>query len=340
MKIADFDYILPKELIAQEPAETRSGSRLLILNRSTGATNHSRFSDVVEYLRPHDVLVLNDTKVIPARLEARKATGGKVEILLTEKISESRWYCLVTGVKRQTKRCDVTIGSANAILYENVPFWIIEFPEEWSAYTIMEKYGNIPLPHYIKRSENGDYSDDVSRYQTLYARQEGSIAAPTAGLHFDTEVFKKIESIGVDIGYVTLHIGVGTFFLIKGENVEAHHMHKEHYSIPQDCMDKIVKAKVNGGRIIAVGTSAVRTLETAWSGTGKPIRSGYTDLYIYPGYQYKVVNGLITNFHLPRSTPLMLVSAFAGSDAIRVAYQEAIDHSYRFYSYGDAMFIS
>jgi S-adenosylmethionine:tRNA ribosyltransferase-isomerase len=340
MKIADFDYQLPKELIAQEPAHTRSESRLLALDRLSLAIHHRHFSEVTDFLRPHDVIVLNDTRVIPAMLEARKATGGKVEILLTEKIDENRWYCLVTGVKRKITQCNITIGDIDVVLHEHMPFWILEFPEEINVHTIMEKWGHMPLPHYIRRGQNGNTIDDVERYQTFYARHEGSIAAPTAGLHFDKDVFQKIDSIGVDTAYITLHIGVGTFFLIKGENVETHDMHKEHYTISHDCIDKIKKAKANGGRIIAVGTSVVRTLETAFLQEGEPIVSGCTGLYIYPGYQFKVIDGLITNFHLPRSTPLMLVSAFAGINATRIAYREAIANSYRFYSYGDAMFIS
>jgi S-adenosylmethionine:tRNA ribosyltransferase-isomerase len=340
VKIADFDYELPKELIAQEPAPARSESRLLVLNRSTEAIVHKQFSEIAELLCPRDVIVLNDTKVIPARLEARKATGGRVEILLTEEIAENRWYCLVTGVKRRNTQSNVTIGDIEVVLYEHSPFWIVEFPEGWRATTIMEKWGHMPLPHYIQRDHHESSTDDIERYQTFYARHEGSIAAPTAGLHFDKDIFWKLESIGVQIVYVTLHIGVGTFFLIKSENVESHHMHKEHYTISQDCSDRIAEAKDNGGRVIAVGTSAVRTLETAWSGGDKPVLSGYSGLYIYPGYQFKVIDGLVTNFHLPRSTPLMLVTAFAGSAFIRAAYSQAIDNAYRFYSYGDAMFIS
>jgi S-adenosylmethionine:tRNA ribosyltransferase-isomerase len=340
VKIADFDYQLPKELIAQEPAFERSESRLLVLNRETGAIVHKKFSNIVEILGPRDVIVLNDTKVIPARLEARKATGGKVDILLTEEITENKWYCLVTGVKRRNAQSKVTIGEIDAVLYEDSPFWMVEFPDGLNIRAIMEKWGRMPLPHYIRRDQHNSSTVDVERYQTFYAQHEGSIAAPTAGLHFDRAILQKLDSIGVQIVYVTLHIGVGTFFLIKSEDVESHLMHKEHYTISPDCYHRIAEAKANGGRVVAVGTSAVRTLETAWAGEGKPVLSGYTGLYIYPGYRFKVVDGLVTNFHLPRSTPLMLVTAFAGSEAIRKAYSQAIANSYRFYSYGDAMYIS
>jgi S-adenosylmethionine:tRNA ribosyltransferase-isomerase len=340
MKIAEFDYSLPKDLIAQEPTRRRSSSRLLVLDRATGSVSHNQFSDILQFLRPGDLVVLNDTKVIPARLEARKATGGKVEILLTEKLGETRWHCLVDGIRGGLGVSEVLLGEAKVLLYEGRPFWTVEFPEGWNGDKIMDAFGHMPLPHYIKRGKDGDMSPDLLRYQTVYARQQGSIAAPTAGLHFDEDLLSRIIAADVGIVKITLHIGVGTFFLIKSEDAEDHDMHREYYTISSECVAAIEETKARGGRVIAVGTSAVRTLESAWLTSGGPVMSGYTDLFIYPGYRFKMVDVLVTNFHLPRSTPLLLVSAFAGKDAVAAAYDEAIRRAYRFYSYGDAMFIS
>jgi S-adenosylmethionine:tRNA ribosyltransferase-isomerase len=339
MRIADFDYQLPKDLIAQEPAPQRSSSRLLVLDRATGSIGHRQFSDVLQFMNRGDLLVLNDTRVIPARIEARKPTGGKVEILLTEKVSQGEWHCLVDGIKRGSGPIEVLLGETAALLREGKPYWTVRFPDGWDGEKVMAAFGHIPLPHYIKRGSGGDRLSDLERYQTVYAQQQGSIAAPTAGLHFDEDLLSRIASAGVAIAKITLHIGVGTFFLIKGEDVEGHHMHPEYYAISPESVAAVERTKAAGGRVIAVGTSAVRTLESAWSHGEKPVTSGCTDLFIYPGHRFKVVDRLITNFHLPRSTPLLLVSAFAGKEAISRAYTEAIDRAYRFYSYGDAMFI-
>ncbi len=292
------------------------------------------------YLRKGDVLVLNNTKVMPARLPGRKPTGGSVDILLTEKIDDRRWACIVSGVKRGLSEVQVDVAGTTVRLKGGTPFWTAEFAEGLDGTKLMAACGKMPLPHYIKRGKNEKEAEDYERYQTVYAECEGSIAAPTAGLHFDDALLQAIRQMGVRVVAVTLHIGVGTFFLIKSEYVERHEMHREYYSVPSDALDVIRDAKESGARVIAVGTSAVRTLETAWAGTNGASRAGYTDLFIYPGYRFKVVDALITNFHLPRSTPLMLVCAFAGKEAVRQAYREAIERGYRFYSYGDAMFVS
>jgi len=340
MRIESFDYSLPKELIAQEPERERSSSRLLVFDRSDGSIRHGHFSDVTDYLKENDLLVLNDTRVFPARLTARKHTGGAVDILLTEQIDTRTWRCLANGVKRGSEGVELFFGDTKAQLRKGTPFWTLEFSDRSAVTNAIAEYGRMPLPNYIKRGNNGDSKEDYERYQTVYAHEEGSIAAPTAGLHFDASLLDRIIEAGVKIVRVTLHIGVGTFFLVKSENVEEHEMHREFYSLPAATTEAVSKTKEKGGRVVAVGTSAVRTLETGWSNDHSQGRSGYTSLYIYPGYRFRAVDALITNFHLPRSTPLLLVSAFAGKDAIETVYKEAIEQRYRFYSYGDAMLIS
>jgi S-adenosylmethionine:tRNA ribosyltransferase-isomerase len=340
MRIEDFDYSLPKELIAQAPEGERPASRLLVLDRSDRSVRHRHFADIVECLREGDLVVLNDTKVIPARIPARKQTGGAVDILLTERIDGKKWRCLVKGVSRVNGETELTVGDTKVHVKAGTPFWTVEFPGAAEATQVMAEYGRMPLPNYIKRGRNGDNRDDCERYQTVYAREEGSIAAPTAGLHFDEALLDRITAAGVEIAKVTLHIGIGTFLLIKSERVEEHEMHREFYRMSLECAEAVRRVKKKGGRVVAVGTSAVRTLETVWSDGNGQGYSGHTGLYIYPGFTFKVVDALITNFHLPRSTPLMLVSAFAGKEAIETAYKQAIDQRYRFYSYGDAMFIS
>ncbi len=339
MRTEEFDYSLPRELIAQHPHEERSSSRLLVLNRRELRIEHRHFRDITDYLREKDLLVVNDTRVMPARIIAKKATGGNVEVLLTEKIDERRWSCLVSGVKNRTGATELRIGEIPVRVEPGLPFWTVEFAGAADAERAMETFGTMPLPHYIKRG-NGIEREDYERYQTVYARREGSIAAPTAGLHFDDDLMARITAMGVAIARVTLHIGVGTFFLIKSDRVEDHAMHGEHYALTPETLQLIRETKNRGGRVIAVGTSAVRTLETACASEDGKSLAGCTTLFIYPGYRFTTVDALITNFHLPRSTPLMLVAAFAGKDAIDSAYREAIDRQYRFYSYGDAMFIS
>lgn len=340
-KTDEFDYVLPRELIAQHPQAERSASCLLALQRSEKQIEHGYFRDVTGYLREGDVLVLNNTKVMPARLLGRKPTGGGVEILLTEKIDDRRWFCIVGGVKRGPEEVQVDVEGTAVRLVAETPFWTAEFPEGLDGTKFMAAFGRMPLPHYIKRGKNEREVEDYERYQTVYAQSEGSIAAPTAGLHFDDTLLKRIEKMGVRVVTITLHIGIGTFFLIKTEYVEEHEMHREAYSLPADALKVMRDAKERGGRVIAVGTSVVRTLETAWAGANNGAsQAGYTQLFIYPGYRFKVVDALITNFHLPRSTPLMLICAFAGKEAVHQAYREAIERRYRFYSYGDAMFVS
>jgi S-adenosylmethionine:tRNA ribosyltransferase-isomerase len=341
MRTDEFDYVLPKELIAQHPEAVRPSSRLLVLKRSENRTEHRHFKDITEYLMEGDLLVVNDTKVIPARIEAVKKTGGTVEILLVERIDDRRWRCLVNGVKRGAdSTTEVYAHDTALVLTPGLPFWTVEFPEEKDAHTLMAECGRMPLPHYIKRSRGAEGPEDHERYQTVYATHVGSIAAPTAGLHFDKELLERIGEMGVGFAKVTLNIGVGTFFLIKSEDLEDHIMHGEQYSIPVETAHAVRETKAKGGRVIGVGTSAVRTLESAALDTNGASLSGSSDLFIYPGYRFKVIDALITNFHLPRSTPLMLVSAFAGKERIAAAYREAIERGYRFYSYGDSMFIS
>jgi S-adenosylmethionine:tRNA ribosyltransferase-isomerase len=340
MRIGEFDYSLPKDLIAQQPERERSSARLLVLNRSDGSIRHRHFMDATECLREGDLLVVNDTRVIPARIHARKATGGRVDILLAEEIDRMRWRCLVTGVRKGSDEIRARVGESEVRLTPGEPFWTLEATGDMDVARLMRDYGVMPLPPYIRREKDGRNLDDYDHYQTVYARHPGSIAAPTAGLHFDDDLFERIRRMGVNIVAVTLHIGIGTFFLVKSENVEGHEMHREYYSMSAPSMEAIRQTKEKGGRVVAVGTSAVRTLETAFSERcgGRP--EGFTELFIYPGYRYRVVDALITNFHLPRSTPLLLVCAFAGKEAIESAYKEAVEQRYRFYSYGDAMFIS
>jgi len=338
MKIEEFDYHLPKEMIAQEPAQDRSASRMLVLRRGDGTIEHRLFGDVAEYLRAGDVLVLNDTKVLPARLKARKPTGGAVNILLVEPLDGSRWNCLVDGANKGSNEFEVTVGEEKARLVRTGQYWQIEFPGA-SVDEVMARHGKMPLPHYIKRGENGKGSIDVERYQTVYAKQPGSIAAPTAGLHFTDELLARIAGMGVHVVKITLHIGVGTFFLVKTENVEEHTMHREYYTVQPEIMSLVRSSKDRGARIFGVGTSAVRTLESAWSANGARQLDGYTELFIHPGYGFKAIDCLMTNFHLPRSTPLLLACAFAGKANLLRAYREAMDRGYRFYSYGDSMLV-
>jgi S-adenosylmethionine:tRNA ribosyltransferase-isomerase len=311
---------------------------MLVLNRTDGSLVHTSFGDITQYLKEGDVLVLNDSKVIPARIRARKTTGGSVDILLVEKINDKRWFCLVSGVKGGAGEHKVTIGPLEATLKRGEEYWIIDFDRDGDMYDIMNECGKMPLPPYIKRKDN-DGVIDFDRYQTVYAEMPGSIAAPTAGFHFTEQLLSAIRQVGAHIVKITLHIGVGTFFLIKAQNVKDHRMHGEYYHITPEAKAFIKKAKEEGRRIVACGTSVVRTLESLANGNGNVPLVGKTELFIYPGHDFKMVDALITNFHLPRSTPLLLVSAFAGASEVMRCYTEAIEKGYRFYSYGDAMFI-
>ena len=338
MKTSDFYYDLPKELIAQDPLEDRSASRLLHLSLTDGSIEHRHFRDITEYLRAGDCLVINDTKVIPARLYGhREETGGAVEILLLKRETADIWECLVKPGKKARTGSRIVFGdgslSGEIIEVKDDGNRLIRFEYEGIFEEILDRLGEMPLPPYITHKLK-----DKTRYQTVYARAEGSAAAPTAGLHFTKELLEQVQSMGVSIAHVTLHVGLGTFRPVKVEDVETHQMHSEYYIVEEDQAEIINKARQNGGRIIAVGTTSCRTLESASSEEGILIpKSGWTDIFIYPGYHFKMIDGLITNFHLPESTLMMLVSAFAGKENIFRAYEEAIRLRYRFFSFGDAM---
>lgn len=338
MDVREFDYILPREYIAQSPAGDRTASRLLVLDRQTGDIGHRFFRDITEYFHDGDVLVLNDSKVFPARLKGAKKTGGKVDILLVERIDRTGWRCLADGIKRGTEKLDITVSECPAKLERQEDRWLIRFDYDGDSYDIVKRYGRMPLPHYIKRNGE-DSSADFERYQTVYAEQVGSIAAPTAGFHFSEGLIGELKKKGVNIVKVTLHIGTGTFLLVKEPHVEAHTMHSEYYQVSEDIRACIKEAKRSGKRVVACGTSSVRTVETVCAGNGSTPLAGRTGLFIYPGYRFRFVDALITNFHLPRSTPLLLASAFAGREPLMRCYREAMEKGYRFYSYGDSMLI-
>lgn len=339
MNVSDFYYDLPEELIAQTPIEKRDESRLMVLNRANQTIEHKTFKDIIDYLEPGDCLVRNNTKVIPARLYGKKATGAKIEFLLLNRIEGDIWECIVRPGHKLKPGTEVEFG--DGILKARVLDVMeggtrkVEFKYEGIFNEILDKIGLMPLPPYIHESLK-----DNDRYQTVYAKYEGSAAAPTAGLHFTPELFEKIKAKGIDVANVTLHVGIGTFRPVKVENVEEHHMHSEHFYIKQEDADKINNAKKNGKRVIAVGTTSCRVLETIADENGmvKPTE-GDTQIFIYPGYKYKCLDGLVTNFHLPESTLIMLVSALAGRDYIIKAYNEAVKERYRFFSFGDAMLI-
>lgn len=335
MKASDFDYYLPEEQIAYHPVSERQNSKLLLLNRIDGKISHNKFYELPDFLNPGDLLVLNNTKVIPARLFGKRASGKEIEILLVEKLDDTKWTCLVKNPKENLDVLfDAELRGKLHLSEEND--WVIQFEENAKNY--LELYGKMPLPPYIKR-EPCD-ADKIS-YQTVYADNEGAIAAPTAGLHFTHELLDELKSKGVEIEYVTLHVGIGTFKPVKVENIKDHKMHEEYISVPENAASAVNKAKAEGRRVIAVGTTVVRTLESSVNEGGEVIsRSGQTDLFILPGFKFKAVDALITNFHLPRSTLLMLVSAFSRREYIFKAYDEAREKNYRFLSYGDAMFIN
>lgn len=339
MRIEELDYDLPREMIAQHPSGDRSQARLLTFDRETGRMEHKLFSDIPGYLKTGDVLVVNDSRVFPARLQAVKATGGRIDVLLVRPLGNGNWECLARGIGKGRASIPVHIGDHAAHLTRGNNSVIVSFNSPAEAKSIIERHGRMPLPPYIKRNGK-DSIEDFERYQTVYAEKEGSIAAPTAGFHFSHDLISAIAAKGIDIVKITLHIGIGTFSLIHSEMVEGHHMHGEQYELTDGSATILKKARAAGRRIIACGTSSVRTLETFFGNNGRASLTGSTELFIYPGYRFKAVDALITNFHLPRSTPLMLVAAFMGTREILDAYREAIIGGYRFYSYGDAMFIS
>lgn len=341
MNLHDFYYDLPKELIAQDPLEDRSSSRLLVVDKHTGELKHEIFKNITDYLRPGDCLVINDTKVIPARLfGTRQDTGAMVEILLLTRKSDTDWECIVKpGKKCRTGHKfyfgdGLLEGEIIDVLEDGNR--IIRFSFDGIFEEILDQLGQMPLPPYITHQLK-----DKNRYQTVYAEHDGSAAAPTAGLHFTKELLADIEARGITIARVTLHVGLGTFRPVKEENILDHKMHSEYYIVTQEAADKINAAKANGGRIICVGTTSTRTLESAAQEDGSlSASSGWTDIFIYPGYRFKITDCLITNFHLPESTLVMLVSAFSSREIILNAYQEAIKERYRFFSFGDAMFLT
>lgn len=335
MLTRDFDYHLPAESIAQEPAQ-RGESRLLVLDR-TGPERHARVGDLPRLLRPGDLLVLNDTRVIPARLFGRSAGGGRMEILLVERVGEREWDALVKPGRRARPGSILELdGGLSAEVAEKREDGRVHLRFSEPIEPHLDRLGHVPLPPYIHRPDN---PEDRERYQTVYARRPGAIAAPTAGLHFTSELLREIEKAGVGIARVTLHVGIGTFKPVTAERIEEHRMERERYEIGEETADAIREARADSRRVVAVGTTVVRTLESAALAGGGAIEVGSasTDLFITPGFRFKVVDALLTNFHLPRSTLLMLVSAFAGRERVLAAYEEAIREGYRFYSYGDAM---
>ncbi len=340
MNVSDFNYDLPEELIAQDPLEKRSESRLMILHKNTGEVAHKHFYDVTEYLNAGDCLVINNTKVIPARLYGSKEdTGAVIEILLLKRIDANTWECLTRPGKKARSGARIVFG--DGILVGEIIDVVeegnrlIRFEYEGIFEEILDKLGEMPLPPYITHK-----LQDKTRYQTVYAKYDGSAAAPTAGLHFTPELLQEIRDMGVNIAEVTLHVGLGTFRPVKVENVLDHHMHSEYYEITKEACDIINETRRSGGRVISVGTTSTRTIESAADEDGYLTpKKGDTDIFIYPGYEFKVIDALITNFHLPESTLIMLVSALAGRENVLAAYEEAVRERYRFFSFGDAMLI-
>lgn len=340
MKVKDFDFYLPEELIAQHPLEKRDESRLMVVDRETGNIEHKVFKDIIEYLKEGDCLVLNNTRVLPARLIGEKeTTGSRMEFLLLKRISTNTWETLVKPGKRAKIGARFIFG--NGELKAEVKeigeegSRIIEFEYTGIFEEVLDRLGQMPLPPYIT-----EQLEDKERYQTVYSKEVGSAAAPTAGLHFTEELLDVINKKGIQIAFVTLHVGLGTFRPVKVDSIEEHHMHSEYYTMSKETAETINKVKENGGRIIAVGTTSCRTLETIADDLGNVReQSGWTDIFMYPGYKFKIVDKLITNFHLPQSTLLMLVSAFSSREIIMKAYDEAVKEKYRFFSFGDAMIL-
>ncbi len=339
MKTSDFYYDLPQDLIAQTPVEPRDSSRLMVVNRQKNSIEHKHFYDIIDYLQEGDCLIANNSRVLPARIYGTRSTGAKVEFLLLKQVRTSVWECLVKPGKKAREGAEFTFGdimSCKVLEVLEDGNRIVEFYCDENFYSALDKVGQMPLPPYITEELK-----DRERYQTVYSKELGSAAAPTAGLHFTPQLMKKIEEKGIKIGYVTLHVGLGTFRPVKVDDVTKHKMHSEHYELPLETAQLINETKANGGRVIAVGTTSCRTVESvATSNNGLVVPcEGFTDIFIYPGYNFKVLDGLITNFHLPESTLIMLVSAFADYNTIMSAYHAAVKEKYRFFSFGDAMLI-
>ncbi len=340
MKTSDFYYDLPQELIAQEPLSQRDMSRLMVLDKSSGKTEHKHFYDIEDMINPGDALILNDTRVLPARLYGEKEdTGGAIEFLLLNKHSLDTWEVILKPGRRAKPGARFTFGGgklkAEILEVVNEGNRLVRFEYDGVFENVLDELGEMPLPPYITKK-----LEDKDRYQTVFAKHNGSAAAPTAGLHFTPELIERLRAKGVNIGYVTLHVGLGTFRPVKAEEITEHKMHSEFYVLPEETAELINRTKAEGGRVISVGTTATRTLETAGQ-NGMPITasSGWTDIFIYPGKKFNVIDALITNFHLPESTLIMLVSALAGKENVLNAYREAVEEKYRFFSFGDAMFI-
>jgi len=339
LKKSDFYFDLPPELIAQTPLQQRDSSRLLCLNKNTGQMEHRHFRDILDYIQPGDCLVMNNSRVIPARLFGARPTGGGVEVVLLRDLGDGKWECLTRPGRKTQPGTRITFGdgelTAEVVDALEGGNKVLQFHYEGIFLEVLERLGKMPLPPYIKEE-----LQDKERYQTVYSRDPGSAAAPTAGLHFTPELLEQLQGRGVELAFLTLHVGLGTFRPVKEENIEDHPMHSEFCIVPQETADTVNRTKSNGGRVIAVGTTSSRTLESFTDENGcLKATSGWTDIFIYPGYQFKAVDALITNFHLPESTLIMLVSALAGRENVLRAYETAVQEKYRFFSFGDAMFI-
>lgn len=341
MRVADFSFELPDELIARHPMADRTASRLLTLDGNTGELGHKVFKDLIDFLNSNDLMIFNNTKVIPARMYGQKSTGGKVEVLVERVVDEHRVLAHVRSSKSPKEGATLILeGKAEATMVaRHGELFELEFKGEQTVLNILDEIGHMPLPPYIDRP---DTDEDKARYQTVYNEKPGAVAAPTAGLHFDETLLEKIKAKGIETQFITLHVGAGTFQPVRVDSVDEHVMHSEYIEVSQEVVDAIKKTKANGGRVIAVGTTSVRSLESAAKASEGELQPLYgdTDIFIYPGYEFQVVDAMVTNFHLPESTLIMLVSAFAGQDHILNAYNTAIEEQYRFFSYGDAMFIT
>jgi len=340
LKTRDFWYDLPEELIAQSPLEQRDSSRLLVLDRETGSVSHKHFYDVLEHLKPGDCLVMNDSRVLPARLLGHRPTGGAVELLLLKDLGDKKWECLAKPGRKLREGQEVVFGNgeltATVLEVKDDGNRVVEFKFAGIFLEVLERLGKMPLPPYIKAE-----LADQERYQTVYSREVGSAAAPTAGLHFTNDLLERIREKGVKTAFITLHVGLGTFRPVKAEEISEHHMHSELCMMNKETAELLNETKAAGGRVICVGTTSCRTLESLVNEDGTfEEKSNWTEIFIYPGYQFKAMDGLITNFHLPESTLVMLVSAFAGRENVLSAYEQAVKERYRFFSFGDAMFIA